>query len=161
MSVALYAGSFDPIHLGHLGVIEHVARTHDAVVVAVVANPAKPSGMFTPEVRLRLAIEATSHLPSVRCVGFHGLTADLARREGATVLVRAGHKELASDMQMGAMNEFVSGIQTVFVTAKPATRAISSTVVRQLVNAGQLGAARDLVPECVGSSLQFVASRTS
>ena len=49
MTVALYAGSFDPIHLGHLAIIERAAAVYDSVVVAVVANPQKASGMFSPE----------------------------------------------------------------------------------------------------------------
>jgi cytidyltransferase-like protein len=73
VAVALYAGSFDPIHLGHLGVIEHAARTYEQVVVAVVANPEKPAGMFRPEERLRLLTGATAHLPTVRSVQFYGL----------------------------------------------------------------------------------------
>ena len=83
VAVALYAGSFDPIHLGHLGVIEHAARTYEQVVVAVVANPEKPAGMFRPEERLRLLTGATAHLPTVRSVQFYGLTVALARSEGA------------------------------------------------------------------------------
>jgi pantetheine-phosphate adenylyltransferase len=153
VSVALYAGSFDPIHLGHVSVIERAAHTHDEVVVAVVSNPNKPSGMFRTEERLALVIEATSHLPTVRCAHFYGLTVDLARQEGATVLVRSAHKELHDEISMAAMNRAFGGIQTVFVSAEPSTRAISSTVVRQLVSVGHLTAAQEMVPGCVATAL--------
>ena len=61
MPVALYAGSFDPAHLGHLGVIETAARLYEQVIVAVVANPKKAQGMFTVDERVRLLTEATVH----------------------------------------------------------------------------------------------------
>jgi pantetheine-phosphate adenylyltransferase len=153
VAVALYAGSFDPIHLGHLGVIEQAARSYDGVVVAVVANPQKPVGFFRPEERLRLVQEATAHLESVRAVRFHGLTVDLARSEGATVLVRSAHKERASELSMAAMNQVLTGIPTAFVPAGAATRTISSSLVRQLIASGDLAAARELVPPCVAEAL--------
>jgi pantetheine-phosphate adenylyltransferase len=152
VTVALYAGSFDPIHLGHLGVIEHAARTYESVVVAVVANPEKSAGMFRPEERLRLATEATAHLPTVRSVHFYGLTVALARREGATVLVRA-HKERGNEFAMAAMNRVLAEIPTVFVPADARTRTISSSLIRQLVDVREVRAAQQLVPACVQQAL--------
>src|SRR5437588_144985 len=108
MSVALYAGSFDPIHRGQVGVIEHAARTYDEVVVAVVANPQKRSGMFTAQERIHLVTEATSHLANVRTVHFYGLTVDLARNVGATVLLRAAHKERGYELSMAASNQLLA-----------------------------------------------------
>jgi pantetheine-phosphate adenylyltransferase len=153
MPVALYAGSFDPIHLGHLGAIEQATRTYDEVIVAVVANPRKAGGMFRPEARVQLVDDATAHLPSVRSVHFYGLTVDLARREGATVLVRAAHKEQGNELSMAATNRLMADIPTVFVHADPRTRAISSSLVRQLVDSGELTAAQRLVPACVARAL--------
>jgi pantetheine-phosphate adenylyltransferase len=158
VTVALYAGSFDPIHLGHLGVIEHAARTYETVVVAVVANPEKSAGMFRPEERLRLGTEATAHLPTVRWVLFHGLTVALARREGATVLVRAAHKERGNEFSMAAMNLVLAEIPTVFVPADARTRTISSSLVRQLVDVGEVRAAQQLVPACVQQALADVTT---
>jgi pantetheine-phosphate adenylyltransferase len=153
VAVALYAGSFDPIHLGHLGVIEHAARTYEEVVVAVVANPEKSVGMFGPEERLRFLIGATTHLPTVRSVHFYGLTAALARSEGATVLVRAAHKERRDELSMAAMNRLMAEIPTVLVPADARTRTISSSLIRQLVGAGEVRAAQQLVPACVRQAL--------
>jgi pantetheine-phosphate adenylyltransferase len=155
--VGLYAGSFDPIHLGHLGVIERASKTYDSVVVGVLANPDKPRGMFRPGERVRLVEEATRHLDNVSCHHFYGLTVDLARSVGATVLIRAAHKELHMELLMAAMNLRLAGIRTVMVPASTQTRMISSSVVRQLVASGQLGAAQDLVPARV--ALALAASR--
>ena len=153
MSVALYAGSFDPIHLGHLDVIEQAARAYGDVVVAVLANSEKSGGMFTPAERVRLVTEATSHLSTVRSLHFYGLTVELARRVGATVLIRAAHKERDKEFSMAAMNLQLAGVPTVFVPASPRTRAISSSLVRQLAAAADLRAAESLVPACVGQVL--------
>jgi pantetheine-phosphate adenylyltransferase len=160
MPVALYAGSFDPVHLGHLVVIESAARLYEQVVVAVVANPKKAHGMFTIHERVRLLTEATAHLPTVRTRHFEGLTVDLARNEGADVLVRAAHKETADEFSMAAMNLITADIPTTFVPADALTRTISSSLVRQLVDAGQIVAAQELVPTCVRQALADVAAVT-
>jgi pantetheine-phosphate adenylyltransferase len=110
--------------------------------------------MFRPEERLRLVVEATSHLETVRAVHFFGLTVDLARREGVTVLVRAAHKERRNELSMAATNRLLAGIPTVFVSADPGTGTISSALVRQLVEAGQLDAAQALVPASVRRALE-------
>jgi pantetheine-phosphate adenylyltransferase len=157
VTVALFAGSFDPIHLGHLGVIEHAARAYDDLVVAVLANPDKPGGLFPPPERVRLVAGAVAHLDSVRVTGFHGLTVDLARREGATVLIRAAHKESSSERSMAATNAIISGIPTTLVPGDPSTRAISSSVIRTLVATGELAAARHLVPPNVALALAELA----
>ncbi len=158
MTVALYAGSFDPIHLGHLGVIEHAVRAYENVVVAVVANPEKSAGMFRPEERLRLGTEATAHLRTVRWVHFDGLTVALARREGATVLVRTAHKERGNEFAMAAMHRALVEIPTVFVPADVRTRTISSSLIRQLVDVGEVRAAQQLVPACVQPALAHVTT---
>jgi pantetheine-phosphate adenylyltransferase len=144
VTVALYAGSFDPVHLGHLSVIERAERTCDRVIVAVVANPQKSSGMFRPEERLRLLSKVTSHLATVTTRSFYGLTVDLARSEGASVLVRAGHKDEADEFSMAMMNQVTGRIPTLFVPPEPATRTISSSLVRHLVDNGQIIAAQAL-----------------
>lgn len=155
MTVALYAGSFDPIHCGHMKLIEQVSRGCDdvVVVVAVVANPDKPSGLFDPEQRLRLVAESTSHLPMVRTVRFHGLVVDLAREVGATVLIRSAHKERANEVSMAATNQNLTGIPTVFVPVDVSTRTISSSAIRRLVADDQLTVVERLVPRAVYRAL--------
>jgi len=114
--------------------------------------------MFRPEERLRLATEATAHLPTVRSVHFYGLTVALARREGATVLVRAAHKERGNEFAMAAMNRALAEIPTVFVPADARTRTISSSLIRQLVDVGEVRAAQQLVPACVQQALADVTT---
>ena len=154
MTTALYPGSFDPLHLGHLTVVEQAARTFEQVVVAVLGNPQKQSGMFAIPERIRLAEAATAHLGNVRCVGYHGLVVDLARVEQADVLVRSAHKDSAHERSMAAMNETMSGIPTFFVTTDSTTRGISASLVRELVTSGRLDAALRLVPEAVSLAIE-------
>jgi pantetheine-phosphate adenylyltransferase len=153
VTVALYPGSFDPIHLGHLAIIEYAARNFDEVIVAVLANPNKDSGMFNPEERVRLVTEAAAHLPAVRCIQFYGLTVGLAQRQRADVLIRAGHKEHDIERPMAAMNQTMTGIPTAFAPVDWNTRAISASLVRQLVQSGQLAAAVAMVPPSVRPAL--------
>lgn len=133
MAVALYAGSFDPIQLGHLGVIERAAADYDRVVVGILANPDKPSGMFRPDEPARLVEGATSHLQNISSRHFYGLTVGLARSVGATLLIRVAPKERDREMSMAAMNFTLAGIPTVMLSPSVGTRTISSSVVRDLV----------------------------
>jgi pantetheine-phosphate adenylyltransferase len=152
---ALYPGSFDPVHLGHLGVIEQVSRDVDGLIVAVLANPAKPTGLFGRDERVRLLATSTEHLSNVVVVGSEGLAVDVARREGADVIVRAAHKGLANERAMAAVNERASGLTTLFVVPAPGVASISSTVVRELVAAGEIEAACRLVPPAVAAALSL------
>lgn len=159
MTVALYPGSFDPIHLGHLAIIEHAARAFDEVVVAVLANPDKTSGVFSPSERVELVDVATAHLDSVRCRHFYGLTVDLAEAEGADVLVRSAHKEHGFEQSMAAMNQHLAKIPTVYARVDGPTRTISASQVRQLLEAGLLQAACELVPAAIRPALATRSTR--
>lgn len=87
------------------------------------------------------------------CQQFYGLTVDLARQVGATVLVRVAHKERDDEASMAAMNLALAGLPTVLVSVGTDTRMISSSVVRELVANGKLAAASELVPRCVRPAL--------
>ena len=108
MAMALFPGSFDPFHFGHLWIVEWAASNYDEVVVAVLGNPDKPSGMFSPDERVRLAGLATEHLANVRCLAFHGLTGSLAQEQHADVIVRSAHKEADTERLLAVINRFMS-----------------------------------------------------
>jgi pantetheine-phosphate adenylyltransferase len=159
VTTALYAGSFDPVHLGHVDIVEQAARCFERVVVGVMTNPSKRLGMFTPSDRLRLLRDATNHVANVVATSFDGLTVDLARTVGADVLVRAAHKEGRSEWQMAAINFEIAAIPTVLFPASLETVAVSSSIIRSLTLNGRLDAVRHLVPPRVGHALAEVASR--
>jgi pantetheine-phosphate adenylyltransferase len=153
VATALYPGSFDPFHLGHLDVVEQAARIFDEVIIGVLDNPRKPSGLFAIPERVQLASAATAHLPNVRCTHSDKLTIDVARSEGAAFVIRSGHKEGRHEVTMATMNQHMSGIQTLFVVADPTRRLTSASLVRDLVSRGETLAAARLVPPNVGQAL--------
>jgi nitrilase len=153
--IALFPGSFDPFHLGHLAIVEWAAATYDEVVVAVGGNPEKPGGLFTPEERVRLASLATHHLGNVRCLAFQGITGVLAQEHHADVIIRSAHKEADLERTLAVLNKFMSGgIPTEFAPVDPETETISSTKVRELIFAGDVDAAASLVPPAMGPELR-------
>jgi len=159
VATALYAGSFDPAHLGHVDLIEQAARCFDGVVVGVLVNPQKRSAMFTASDRVGLLRQATERLSNVTATTFNGVTVELARSVEATVLVRAVHKEARQEYQMAAINRDVGSIPTVFFPASPRTAAISSSTIRTLVLNGHVDAAQELVPKGVARALAEVVAQ--
>jgi nitrilase len=154
VTTALLPGSYDPFHLGHLAVVEWAAGTYDEVVVAVMGNPEKAAGLFTPDERVRLIGVATAHLGNVRSLGFQGLTGALAKQEGADVIIRSDHKEADQERSLAVLNKFMSGgVPTEFAPSFPDTESISATKVRDLVVAGDLAGAAQLVPVAIGDEL--------
>jgi pantetheine-phosphate adenylyltransferase len=151
---ALYGGSFDPMHLGHLSVVERAAESFDAVAVVVLANPQKAAGMFTRRQRAQLVAASTRHLPNVSVHEYHGLTVDAAEELGADVLLRSAHKEGQHEQSMAATNQALTGIRTSFVMPDVRTAWISSSMVRQLVAGGRhLDDLATMVPTPVHAAL--------
>ncbi len=158
VATALYPGSFDPVHLGHISVIERAAVIFEQVVVAVVGNPEKPSGMFDVATRINLIRAATAHMETVSCVLHHGLTVEAARLIDNPVIVRTGHKDASDEWSMLAMNQLMTGVRTCFVPPDPAIRHLSSSLVRELVTSGRVADASRLVPPAVAAALAAVAT---
>jgi pantetheine-phosphate adenylyltransferase len=151
--IAAYPGSFDPLHLGHMSVIDRASNDFDKVVVLVLANPAKPHLLSIAQ-RVELVSASTTHLRNVRAVGHDGLTVDGARAAGADVLIRNGGKELPLERTMAVTNERLSGLPTVLISPEPTTGAISSTFVRTLHTQGRYDDIESLVPQPVLSALR-------
>lgn len=163
MGLALYPGSFDPIHNGHLAVIATVAALFDRVVVAVGYNLAKPSGLFTPTERMALIEEITAVQPNVAVSSFSGLVTTAAAELGATCLVKGvrSGSDLDAEMLQANMNaETGGGIPTVFVPGLGCHALVSSRYVREIGGAG--GDISSVVPELVAARLATrVAERAS
>ncbi|MBQ2953094.1 MAG: pantetheine-phosphate adenylyltransferase [Clostridia bacterium] len=135
---AVYPGSFDPITVGHLDVIERAARLFDRVIVAVMHNPAK-KGCFPVAERLRLIEAATAHLPGVTVDAWDGLLAEYVQRTGAACVVRGlrGVADYESEQNMAQVNALLlPGLETVFLTARPEHGCVSSSVVREAASFG-------------------------
>ena len=131
MALAVFPGSFDPFHLGHLAIVDWAATTYDEVIVAVASNPEKPVAFLSQDDRVRLASLATRHLGNVRCLTVQGATGTVAHDQGADVIIRSAHKEADLERSLAVLNKFMSGgVPTQYAPSDPATEAISSTRVR-------------------------------
>lgn len=156
---ALFAGSFDPITLGHLDVVRGAVRLVDRLVLAIGVHPGK-TPLFSAGERLAMLEETCAPVAraagcELSCVTFADLVVVAARRTGATILVRGVRDATDFDyeMQMAGMNASIAPeIQTVFLPASPAARPITATLVRQI--AGMGGDVSAFVPAPVAARLK-------
>lgn len=153
MATALYPGSFDPVHNGHLAVIRHVAALFDRVVVGVGHNPEKPSGLFTPDQRVEMIRAEVAKIDGVDVELFSGLVTSAAVSFGADCLVKGlrGGSDLDVEMQQAHMNATTAGVPTIFVPATGSSALVASTYVRQIAAMG--GDVSDVVPLSVHTAL--------
>ncbi|MEZ5236299.1 MAG: pantetheine-phosphate adenylyltransferase [Acidimicrobiia bacterium] len=160
MATALVPGSFNPIHLGHVAIIETVAAAFDQVVVAAVGNPNKAPDPFTLEERRQLIAESLAHLPNVRTTTGSGLVVELAREVGADVMVKGlrGVADFESEVQMAHMNRVMSGIPTMFVPTSLEHGHLASSLIREIARLG--GKVGEMVPAPVARALAEHARRS-
>ena len=147
---ALYAGSFDPLTLGHLDIIERAAGIFDEMVVGVVVNLEKKT-MFSFQERMEMIKEAVAHLPNVKVDMCDGLLADFVNDNGFNVVVRGlrGMSDFDSEQQMAQLHKYLYNdkIETVFLMADSKYAFISSTMAKQVISLG--GKGDMLVSPCV------------
>jgi len=151
----LYPGSFDPLHLGHLDVIEQASDLFGEVVVAVMYNFAKPSGMFDVDERvamIRAAIDGAG-IGGVTVVKHAGLAIQAAVETEVDAIVKGlrtpGDFEI--EQQMAQMNRSVADVRTVYLPCRPELVFVSSRFVREIANYG--GDVSHLVPDTIATAL--------
>ncbi|MGI8767675.1 MAG: pantetheine-phosphate adenylyltransferase [Propionibacteriaceae bacterium] len=136
MRRAICPGSFDPVTLGHLDIIQRTAQLFDEVVVAVGVNAAK-AGLFTPDERVGMLREVC-RWENVRVELFSGLLVDFCRAQQAQTVVKG--LRFASDfdheLQMAQMNHRLSRVETVFMPTAVEWSFVSSTLIREIAAMG-------------------------
>ncbi len=157
---ALYAGSFDPVTNGHLDVVRQAARLADKLVLAIGVHPGKKPLFSAAE---RIAMLEQTCGPVVRrekcklvCMTFDNLVVEVARKQGASLLIRGlrDATDFDYEMQMAGMNATMAPkVQTVFLPASAAVRPITATLVRQI--AGMGGDVSAFVPATVAARLKM------
>jgi pantetheine-phosphate adenylyltransferase len=140
MTVAIYPGSFDPLTLGHLDVIERGARLFSRLVVAVATNDSK-APLFTADERVAMLRRALDErrIPKVEVTAFDGLIVDFARARGADVLLRGVRTvtDFEYEWQMALMNrDLAPAIETVFLMPSLAYSYVSSRLIKESVRLG-------------------------
>jgi pantetheine-phosphate adenylyltransferase len=144
--IAVYPGSFDPVTLGHLDVLERATLIFDRVIMAVLENPGK-SGLFTVEERVELIRQSVNENPRVEVDTFHGLTVEYARRVGAAAIVRGlrAVSDFENEFQMALMNRRLAPeIHTVFLMTSFSNFYVSSSLIKEVYRFG--GIVEDVLP---------------
>ena len=135
MKIAVVPGSFDPMTVGHINIIERASRLFDKVFVAVMINDSK-SYMFTREQRTEIARLSCEHIENVEVIFDDGMLAELALRLDANAIVKGirDDKDYRYEFEMAQFNHKRNPkVQTVFLPCEEGARDISSTVVRQKI----------------------------
>ena len=146
---AIYPGSFDPLHLGHVNIIERALGCFDKVTIALLNNTAK-SPIFTVEERRQLIEQALPNHPGLSTATFDGLLVDFARSIGATFVVRGlrTSSDFEYEFQMAMMNRRLApDLETVFMMTDERHFFLSSRLIREVHALG--GDVRSMVPDAV------------
>jgi pantetheine-phosphate adenylyltransferase len=150
--IAVYPGSFDPITLGHLNVMERAAKLFDRLIVGVGVNIEKQT-MFTTDERQELIRGATTGLPNVEIRAFTGLAVGVVRDCGARIIVRGVPPitDIAGELtMMMASRRLAPDVETLFMIADGELAHVSSSLIKQIASvAGDAELAKFLPPNVV------------
>ena len=138
MKKAINPGSFDPLTLGHLDIIERSARIVDELVVGVLNNSAKNS-LFSLEERVSMIKEMTDSMPNVTVTSFNGLLVDYMREIDATIIVRGlrAVTDFEYELQIAQTNHVENPeVETIFLTTSLQYSYLSSTIVKEFASYG-------------------------
>ncbi|MEL6811659.1 MAG: pantetheine-phosphate adenylyltransferase [Bacteroidota bacterium] len=143
--IAVFPGSFDPITVGHVDIINRALPLFDEIIVAIGTNAAKKY-MWALDVRIAWIAEAFKEEPKIRVASYHGLTADFCKAEDAQFILRGlrNTTDFTYEQTIAQANDKVNGVDSVFLICSPEYSHISSSIVRDIARNG--GDYSSLVP---------------
>lgn len=151
--VAVYPGTFDPVHHGHIDIATRAAQLFNHVIVAVLDLPRKPL-LFSLEERIQLFREGVESIPNISIEGYSGLTVQYAAERGAAALVRGLRAtfDFEYEYQMTTMNRHLRpDLETVFMMTSLKYAYLSSSLIKEVASLG--ANLEGLVPEHVAHAL--------
>ncbi len=154
--IAIYPGTFDPIHNGHLEIVRRAQGTFDRIIISVGINAEKQT-FFSVEERLDMIRNSVNDMSGVECASFEGLLVRYAELRGACAIIRGlrAVSDFEYEFQLALMNRKLSrNIETFFLMTAHRYLYVSSRIIKATVVAG--GSPRDLVPEYV---LEFLKTK--
>jgi len=134
MKIAVCPGSFDPVTLGHVDIINRAAKLFDKVIVVVSINPLK-STSFTAEERVQMLTEVSKGIDNIEIDIYNGLLADYLKQTGASAIVKGlrAVSDFEYEFQMALANKMLyADAETVFLTTSAENMYLSSSVVKQI-----------------------------
>jgi pantetheine-phosphate adenylyltransferase len=155
MTVALYAGTFDPITNGHLDIAIRASHIFDKLIICVYDNTAGKRILFTTEERVKMAKEATKNYPNIEVQSFTGMTVDYAKKVGAQTLVRGLRmsSDFEREFEMALMNKELSPeLELVCLMTSLQYQFLSSSLLKEVANLG--GDVDSMVPKNVARALR-------
>ena len=136
MSAVIYPGSFDPVTLGHMDVIERASKMFDKVIVCVLNNSQKKSTLFSLDERVNMLKEVTKGLDSVEVCDYQGLLVDFA-----------------TELKMAQGNHMIyPDFETLFIATDPKFSFVSSSMVKEYASYGK--SVKDFVPDIVQAKIE-------
>lgn len=146
-------GSFDPVTMGHIDIIERAVARFGEVVVAVMDNPRKQP-LFSVRERIELIEQTTVHLPDVSIDRFDGLLVDYCASRGIRVVCKGlrAVSDFEYELQMAQMNQRMGDVETLFMSTSPEYSYLSSSLVKEVARYG--GPLEGVVPEEVAVALR-------
>ena len=134
MAIAVYPGSFDPVTLGHVDIIERISKMMDHVIVGVLQNNSK-TPLFSVEERVTMLKSVTSHLKNIEVKSFDGLLVDFVHQNHADVIVRGlrAITDFEYELQLSQTNRVIApDIDTIFLTTNLKYSYLSSSIVKEI-----------------------------
>ncbi len=152
--IAVYPGSFDPITLGHLDIVERSKGLFSKVILAILRNPQKEA-LFSLEERVEMTKEVCRAYPEVDVQSFDGLLVDFAEQMGARAIIRGlrAPTDFEYELQMALMNRRLNeGVETLFMVPRETHTFVSSSLAKEIASLG--GSVQGLVPPLIEERLR-------